>query len=147
MEVRYWDDFEVGEETRTSSITVTETHIVNWAHLTMDFYPLHMDEEFAKKTIFKGRIAHGPFTFALAVGLVGSTGIFGNSILAWLGVENMRIPLPVKPGDTLYVVAKVLTKRETKKADRGITVFEYDVKNQKRESVMVFDYLLMMHRK
>ena len=147
MEEKYWEDFEVGEKIETISITITETHIVNWAHLTMDFYPLHMNEEFAKKTAFKGRIVHGPFTFALAVGLVGSSGIFGNSILAWLGVENMRIPLPVKPGDTLHVDAKMLSKRETRKADRGIVVFEYDVKNQRKESVMIFDYLLMIHRK
>jgi acyl dehydratase len=107
---------------------------------------LHTDEEYAKKTVFKGRIAAGPFTFALAVGLVFLSGIFGTSILAWLGVENMKIPLPVRPGDTLHVLATVLSKREAKKRDRGIIVFQYDIRNQNDETVMVFDYLLMMHR-
>ena len=146
MDEKYWEDFEVDEKIESISITITETHVVNWAHLTLDLYPLHMDQEFAQKTTYEGRIVHGPFTFALAVGLVGSSGIFGNSILAWLGVENMRIPLPVRLGDTVHVVAKVLSKRETKKSDRGIIVFEYDVKNQREESVMILDYLLMMHR-
>ena len=53
MEKKYWEDFTAGEEVTTQSITITDAHLVNWAGLTMDFYPLHMDEEYAKKTIFK----------------------------------------------------------------------------------------------
>lgn len=146
IKTKNWEDFEIADEVETMAITVTETHVVQWAQLTMDFYPLHMDEEFAKRTVFKGRIVHGPFTFGLAVGLVACTNIFGNSIMAWLGVENMRLPLPVKIGDTLSVVASVTSKRETKKQDRGIITFRYDVRNQRHEDVMRFDYLLMMHR-
>lgn len=56
---KYWEDFKIGEEVTTQSITITDAHLVNWAGLTMDFYPLHMDEEYAIKTTFKGRIAHG----------------------------------------------------------------------------------------
>ena len=126
---------------------MTDTHLVNWAGLTMDFYPLHMDEEFGKRSEFGSRIAHGPLTFAMAVGLVGMTGIFEDSVIAWLGVENMRIPRPVRIGDTIKVEAEVKEKRETKNPRRGITVFTYCVKNQRDENVMVFDYLLMMHKR
>jgi acyl dehydratase len=51
MASKYWEDFKVGDEVTTSSITITDAHLVNWTGLTMDFYPLHMDEEYAKKTI------------------------------------------------------------------------------------------------
>ena len=44
--------------------TVTEADIVAFAGLTADFNPLHVDEEFSKKSIFGGRILHGPFTSA-----------------------------------------------------------------------------------
>lgn len=147
MEKKYWEDFNEGDEVTTMCITVTESHVVQWAQLTMDFYPLHMDEEFAKKTDFKGRIAHGPFTFALAVGLVACTNVFGDSIKAWLGVENMRIPVPVRIGDTLHVVASVISRRQMKKDNLGIISFRYDVINQNGQTVMSFDYILMMHRK
>ena len=147
MASKYWEDFTVGEEVVTSAITVTEVHLVNWAGLTMDFYPLHMDEEYAKKTIFKGRIAHGPLTFAIAIGLVYMTGIYGDSILAWLGVENMKIPAAVRIGDTIRVHAKVREKRETKNPSRGIITFLWDIKNQRDETVMTLDYVLMLHRK
>lgn len=143
MERKVWKDFTEGEQIRTWSITVTETHIVNWASLTMDFYPLHMDEEYAKKTPFKGRIAHGPLIFSLAIGLVGSSGFLGNAVVAWLGAENMRIPLPTKAGDTITVEAKVIEKKQTKNPKRGIVIFEYKVLNQNDGIVMIFHHILM----
>lgn len=146
MASKYWEDFNIGEEVITPSITITEAHLVNWAGLTMDFYPLHMDEEYAKKTVFKGRIAHGPLTFALAIGLVYRTGIYGDSILAWLGVENMKIPAPVRIGDTIRVHAKVAEKLETKNPSKGVIKFLWDIKNQRDETVMTLDYVLMLHR-
>lgn len=147
MPKKYWDDFEIGETTITDSITVTETHLVNWAGLTMDFYPLHMDEEFAKKTQFGKRIAHGPLIFAMAVGLMAKSNIFQDSIIAWVGVENMRIPLPTFIGDTIHVEATLNKKQEAKKADRGIVDFLYCIKNQNEKTVMALNFLLLMHRK
>jgi itaconyl-CoA hydratase len=147
MPTKFWDDFALGQRITTMGITVTEAHLVNWAGLTMDFYPLHMDKEFASKTAFKERIAHGPLTFALAVGLLGRTGIAEDSVIAWLGVDNMRIPAPVKIGDTIRVEAQVTQKRETKQADQGVTVMCYTVLNQRDETVMVFDMKYLMHRR
>ncbi len=146
-ENKYWEDFSVGDRVTTQSITITETHLVTWAGLTMDYYPLHMDEEYAKTTVFGGRVAHGPLTFAMAIGLVFQSGFYGNSILAWLGVENMKIPAPVRIGDSIRVRASVSKKRETRNADRGLMVFHWDVLNQRDEPVMSLDYLLMMYRR
>ena len=141
----YGNDFCVGDEYTTAAITVTETHVVNWACLTMDFYPLHMNKEYAAETQFGERIAHGPLIFGMAVGLVGMAGFAGDSVIAWLGVDNMRMFLPVKIGDTIRVVVKVIEKLETKKPEKGIQVWCYTVKNQRDESVMSFDYKMMFH--
>ena len=91
----------VGDRYRTESITVTETHVVNWAGLTGDWVPLHVDAEYAAATEFGERIAHGPLTLALALGLVTRTGIFGDCVVAWLGLDKVRLPLPVRFGDTI----------------------------------------------
>ena len=88
MPEKYGDDFAVGDRYTTPSITVTETHVINWAGLTMDFYPLHMDAEYAAKTEFGERLVHGPMIFALAVGLVFQAGFGGDAAIAWLGVDN-----------------------------------------------------------
>jgi len=142
---KYGDDFNVGDIYTTSAITVTETHVVNWAGLTMDFYPLHMDKEYAAKTQFGERLAHGPLIFALAVGLVGSDGFAGQSAIAWLGVDNMRMLAPVKIGDTVHVQVDVKEKTKTSDPKRGIQVWRYTVINQRDEKVMELDYKMMFH--
>jgi itaconyl-CoA hydratase len=142
---KYGDDFEIGDVYTTACITVTETHVVNWAGLTMDFYPLHMDKEYAAKTEFGERLVHGPLIFALAVGLVGSAGFAGDAAVAWLGADKMRMLAPVKFGDTITVVVEVIDKKPTSKPSKGVQVWRYTVKNQRQESVMVFDYTMMFH--
>ena len=65
------EDFVPGETVISPGRTVEAADINLFAGLTGDFYPLHVDEEKAAQTRFGGRIAHGPLTFSVAVGLVG----------------------------------------------------------------------------
>ena len=147
MPDKYWEDFDVGFNFKTPSITVTETHVVNWAGLTMDFYPLHVDEVYASRTVFKGRIAHGPLIFGLAVGLAAQAKIEGGAMIAWLGVDNMKMLAPVRIGDTITVFISVIDKRETKKESQGLQTWQYTVKNQRDEAVMMLDMKFIMHKK
>jgi itaconyl-CoA hydratase len=147
MPDKYWEDFELGFSFKTPSITVTETHVVNWAGLTMDFYPLHMDREFAAKTPFKERIAHGPLIFGMAVGMVGLAKVEGGAVIAWMGVDNMKMVAPVKIGDTITVHVESVDRRETSKPTQGLQTWRYTVKNQRDEAVMVLDMKFLMHRK
>ena len=142
---KYGNDFKVGETFKTQAITVTETHVVNWAGLTMDFYRIHMDKEYAAKGPFGERLVHGPLIFALAVGLVGMSGIGGDSVIAWLGADKMRMTAPVKIGDTIMVTTEVLEQKATKDPSRGVQTWRYTVTNQRNETVMVFDYTMMFH--
>lgn len=147
MVKKYWEDFDIGFGFRTASITVTETHIVNWSCLTMDFYPLHMDKEYAAKTAFNERIAHGPLIFGMAVGMVGMTGVAGDAVMAWMGADNMKMLAPVKIGDTITVEVEVIQKKETSKPDRGIQIWQYRVCNQRDEVVLGLNMHFMMRRR
>jgi len=144
---KYGDDFHLGDVYTTAAITVTEAHLVHWAGLTMDFYPLHMNKEYAAKTQFGQRLAHGPLIFAMAVGLVSMSGVGGDAAVAWLGVDNMKMLKPVYIGDTITVVVEVIDKQPTRKPDKGTQVWRYRVKNQRDEEVMVFDYKMMFYMK
>ncbi|NJD33038.1 MAG: hypothetical protein FIB04_14260 [Gammaproteobacteria bacterium] len=144
-EQKFGDDFKVGDRYRTHGITVTEAHVVGWAGLTGDFYPLHMDREYAARTQFGERLAHGPMIFALAVGLVAQAGFAGEAAIAWLGVDGMRMLAPVKIGDTVRVEVLVKDTRVTRDPRKGVQVWEYSVLNQREERVLVFDYQLMFH--
>jgi acyl dehydratase len=142
---RYGDDFKVGDVFRTQALTVTETHVVNWAGLTGDFYPLHMDQEYAARSQFGERLAHGPLIFGLAVGLVAMAGFAEDAAIAWLGVDGMRMLAPVRIGDTVRVEVRVKETRVTRDPKKGIQVWVYSVLNQRDEPVLVFDFQLMFH--
>ena len=147
MPEKFWEDFSVGDKVTSMAISVTEAHVVTWAGLTMDFYPLHMDKEYAARTPFKERIVHGPLTFAMAVGLMGMTGYAKDSVIAWLGVDDMRIPAPVKIGDTIRLHVEITELRGTKNPDQGFALMRYEVVNQREEPVMTFDMKFLMHRR
>lgn len=144
---RYWEHFPEGTYVDTRGITITETHIVNWANLAGDWLPLHVDHNAAAQTPFRSVIAHGPLTIALALGLVIQSGFFGDSVIAWLGLDEVRLPLPVLPGDTIYVRAEVVEHAETSKPHRGRITVRYDVTNQRGEQVLTFLSGFLMHRR
>ena len=144
---RAWESFTLGDRVVSERITVTEAHVVSWAGLTGDWVPLHVDAEYAATTPFGERIAHGPLTLALALGLVTRTGLFGDAVIAWLGLDEVRLPLPVRFGDTIHAAVTVIESRPTSKPERGLTVLGYQVLNQRDETVMTFRSSLLLRRR
>jgi itaconyl-CoA hydratase len=141
---RAWEDFEESSAITTNRITVTETHIVMWSMTAGDWLPIHVDKEYCKETAFGERIAHGPLTLSLALGLVTQSGVFGNSIIAWLGLDELRATAPVMIGDTIHVVATVIEQARTSKPGRGRVQVGYAVINQRDEQVMSFKSSFLM---
>lgn len=135
---RYWEDFAAGTHLRTRGMTVTETHVVSWANLAGDWLPLHVDQDASSRTDFGSVIAHGPLSLALSLGLVIQTGFFGDAVIAWLGLDEVRATAPVFPGDTIHVVARVTEQEPTRRPERGRVTLAYDVRNQRDETVMTF---------
>ncbi len=139
-----WEDFPVGRSVTTPSVTITETHVVQFGTLTGDWYWLHMDAAAAARGPFGQRIAHVPLTFVMAVGLMYQSQAYGDCIVAWLGANNLRATAPVRFGDTIHVVATVTEARQSKQPDRGVVTLNYVVRNQNDEAVMSFDFALLM---
>jgi acyl dehydratase len=144
---RHWEDFRVGDRVVSAAITVTESHVVSWAQLTGDWVPLHIDAEYAAATPFGARIAHGPLTMALALGLVTQTNIFADGVVAaWLGLDELRASRPVMFGDTIHAEVEVTAARPTSKPTLGLAELSYGVLNQRDEVVMTFRSSFLLHR-
>jgi itaconyl-CoA hydratase len=144
---RRWEDFSVGLRVSSPGVTVTEAHIVNWAGLTGDWSSFHVDAEAAAASAFGQRVAHGPLTLALALGLVTQSGVFGQAIVAWLGLDEVRLPLPVRIGDTIRADAEVVETRPTSNPERGRSVLAYVVSNQAGQTVMTFRSTFLLKRR
>jgi acyl dehydratase len=145
-QAKHFDDFALGDVMVTRGRTIDIGDITNFATLTGDFYPLHIDEESAKATRFGTRIAHGPFTFAIAVGLVGLSGFYGDAITALIEVQGLRALRPVVAGDTLKVWAEVVELTPSDKPHHGRIGVRYSVRNQREEEVMHFTQLMLARR-
>src|SRR3954447_14328903 len=113
----YFDDVEVGQEWESSGRTVTEADVVNFAGVSGDFNPIHMDHEFAKTTPFRGPIAHGLLVFAIGSGL-GITAPLVRT-LALMSIREWHFRDPVFPGDTIHVISKVTDKQLRGRGKRG----------------------------
>ncbi len=133
---KYFEDFEEGMEFVTLGRTMTEADIVNFSGFTGDFNPLHTDAQYASKSVFGERIAHGMCGFSMATGLLIRLNILEGTIVAFYGIDEWRFRAPIKIGDTIHVLAKVAEKRESKKESQGLIAFMIDVMNQDSTSVM-----------
>ena len=110
----------------THEKTITEADINMFAEVSGDYNPVHMREEFAKKTFFGGRIAHGSlsqaFLSAAMAKLPGLTIFLSQSI---------KFVKPVRIGDTITAIAEVTAARK----DKGILTLKNTCINQKGETL------------
>ena len=143
---RTFEDFHAGDVILTRGRTVETADFITFAGLTGDHYPLHVDEQFAAGTRFGTRIAHGPLTFAIAVGLVGMTGYYGDGIVALREVQRLRALKPVMAGDTLSVRAEVTGLEPGENPKYGTLTVSYSVRNQREEEVMQFTQIMLARR-
>lgn len=145
---KFFDDFRVGEEFVTHGRTLTEADVANFAGVTGDINPLHMDEEYAKKTRFGRRVPHGQLIFVLALGLAERViaPLFHDSIVAFYGLDKMRFVKPVFMGDTITLhrrVAAVEPRDETS----GVITFDDQVVNQEGQLCLRYSPKYLLKRK
>jgi monoamine oxidase len=144
MEILY-EDYIVGDIRETTGRTITETDLVIHAGHTGDFFPHHLDAEFAKTTPFGQRIAHGTMTFAIGVGLTAS---MVNHAAFTYGYERLRFPKPVFIGDTIHTRVTVASKEDhPKRPEFGRVVEKCEVINQRNEVVLACEHILLVKKR
>jgi acyl dehydratase len=139
---QYFEDHVVGGQRITSGRTITEADVVIHAGHTGDYFPHHVDAEFARQTKFGQRIAHGTMTFAIGVGLT-ATQI--NPVAFTYGYDRLRFPKPVFIGDTLHTRITIKQKEEdSKRKGFGRVIEVCEVLNQRDEVVMYCEHILLV---
>ena len=115
-------DIAIGD-TASFSKTITEHDVYAFAGLSGNFNPVHVDEEFARNTRFKGRIAHGLLAAGLISTVIGTALPGANAIYL---AQELVFKSPVMFGDTLTAAVEVIEKIEAKKR----IIFKTSVTNQ-----------------
>src|SRR5579862_8857893 len=99
----YYEDLTVGQSA-TSDHTVTERDIQLFGEATGDMNPVHFDEEYARKTVFRGRVAHGVLTLGFMSAVLGNDLPGAGTIFV---SSTTRFSAPVRIGDTVKTVCTV----------------------------------------
>lgn len=143
MEGFYLEDFEIGKTYQGPGRTVTDADVVNYAGLSGDFNPLHMDEEFGKKNFFGKRIAHGLLGPVMMAGMSNQTGMMRGTTIAFMEQTEKYVG-PLNIGDTVHLEMTPTETTHSSKPGRGILKMHSQLINQEGKVVTDSSWVLMM---
>jgi acyl dehydratase len=134
MKEHYFDDLKVGDRFKSEPLSVTEKEVIEFAH-KFDPQMFHLSQRRAERSIFKGLIASGWHTAAMSMRLLVQTLNFAEGAIG-LGVDELRWPNAVRPGDVLTVDTEILELRASRsRPGQGILRFRNVTTNQRSEVV------------
>lgn len=144
---RYLDEFKVGDVHKHNlikQITSKENHL--FCMLTNNYHPLHLDEEYAKKSFHGKIVVVGTYVASLVVGL--SVEDISGKAIANLSYENIKHHAPVFIGDTIRAETEIMSVRESHtKPDRGIVKVETRAFNQDGVQVLSLQRTILIPKK
>jgi acyl dehydratase len=138
MAARYFEDLKKGALFLSAPFHVTEEGIIDFAD-QYDPQAFHLDPEKARRSVFGGLAASGWHTAAITMRLFVQTVDFAEGAIG-LGVDELRWPVPVRPGDELRVQTEIVDVRASKsKPDHGIIRLRNMTTNQRGEVVQTME--------
>jgi len=146
MKEHYFDDLKVGDRFKSEPLNVTEKQLIAFAH-KFDPQMFHLSRKRAERTIFKGLVASGWHTAAMTMRLFVQTLNFAEGAIG-LGVDELRWPNVVRPGDVLTVETEIVDLRPSRSRPRfGIIRLRNVTTNQSGEIVQTMLASAMVPRR
>ena len=138
MSDRYLEDFVVGQTLGSGQLRIDAERAKAFA-AEFDPQPFHLDEDAARKSVFGGLAASGWHTAAATMRLLVDSELRPAGGIVGAGIDELRWPLPVRPGDVLRVESEVLEVRPSRsRPNQGLIKVRTMTLNQNGEPVQVF---------
>ena len=147
MSELYLEDVAIGQRFRSDSYAVTEAGIVSFAQ-EFDPQPFHLDHAAADQSVFQGLAASGWHTAAIAMRLMmtGPMQFVGGAV--GLGVDELRWPVAVRPGDTLQLQTEIMDARPSRsKPQHGIVRIHNVMTNERGDVVLTYSANALVQRR
>jgi len=146
MKEHYFDDLKVGDRFKSEPLAVSENQLIEFAH-KFDPQMFHLSRKRAERTIFKGLVASGWHTAAMTMRLFVQTLNFTEGAIG-LGVDELRWPNVVRPGDVLTVETEIIDLRPSRsRPSYGIIRLRNVTTNQRAEIVQTMLASAMVPRR
>jgi acyl dehydratase len=144
---RFFEDFAVGQKFRSGTATISAEDIKAFA-AQFDPQPFHLDDEAARRTFFGGLAASGWHTASVGMRLLVNSDLHPAGGTIGAGVEDIRWPRPVRPGDVLHAEGEVIETRASRsRPELGIVKLRATIYNQAGEPVQQSTPVLMVLRR
>jgi acyl dehydratase len=145
---RFFEDFEVGQRFRSDGTVTVTVEAIKAFGKEFDPQPFHLDEEAARDSFFDGLAASGWHTAAIVMRLIVESDLRPAGGTIGGGVESLRWPRPVRPGDVLRVEGEVLEVRPSRsRPDIGIVKTRATAFNQAGQPVQISEPVLIVRRR
>ena len=129
--MKHLEDFAAGDRFTTGSAEVSEADLVAFAH-RFDAQPMHLDAQAAADLPLRGLSASGWHTVSLVNGLLVKANLMGGGPFLGLGVDELRWPQPVRPGDRIQVEVEVVSITPSRsKPTHGVVRIHVTARNQR----------------
>ncbi len=146
MSTLYFEDFTIGSARSFGGYEVTREEIIAFAR-QWDPQPFHIDDDYARNSVFGGLTASACHTFAITSVLTSRHPDVIKTVAA-LGFEEMRFPNPVRPGDRLSFVSECVARRESRsRPGIGIVTTRSTLMNQEGLPVMTMKASFMVEKR
>jgi acyl dehydratase len=142
----YFEAFEVGQvfkHARGKTVEPLENVLIT--NLVMNTAQGHFNEHAMEASPVKHRVSYGGVNFSLVMGLASQDTC--ENAIAELGLDNIRLLVPVLHGDTLYAYSEVLEKKPADREDAGEVTFRHYGVNQRDEVVFQGDRRVLLKRR
>ncbi|TXL72247.1 MaoC family dehydratase [Vineibacter terrae] len=145
--VRYLEDFAPGQTFRSGRLTIDAARIKSFA-AAFDPQPFHLDESAARDTVFRGLAASGWHTAAMTMRLLVEGELKPAGGIVGMGLDELKWPSPVRPGDELRVESEILDVRPSKsRPGQGLIKVRTVTLNQNGDPVQVTVVNLLVLRR
>ncbi|MHA1931498.1 MAG: hypothetical protein ACW96X_03105 [Promethearchaeota archaeon] len=150
---KYFEEFQEGEIYLTSRRTLREADLMDFCNLCWFNLSMFFDDIYATNEMpYKSPVFPGPFIIPLAIGLFLKLGLYEKTVIALLGIQNLRFKTSLRVGDTMEVEVKILTIKDSKTySDRGILRSLFTINkvlhDLTKEFIMSFEMIHMLKKK
>ncbi len=143
----YYEDLVIGTKYNLGSYKLNRKSMINYAE-KFDPQLIHIDESYAKSSLYKGIIASGWYTASIWMRLACEGLLLNLQSMGSPGVENLKWLNPVRPGDTLSASLVIKDKRTSKSRPKlGIVTTTGDLTNQNGNIVLTLKSSVFIKRK